>query len=484
MLFFRKIIFYIFTAVYIILCPALILYAFGYLYTPGTVGGVVKTGLISLSTAPDEANVYMSGRKYSKKTPAILRELLPGDYDIKIKLKGYRDWERTVSVKEEKAAVFESILLLPESWEKNISVHGKFSEMIVLPGTNLLILSESDKLGDHMVYDRVKEKSWPLLEAASSLKEHKYLSSFTSDGDPSILVHAAAERGETYFWFHIKEGENTVKDVTRFFSVRPSDVKWTPGHPDYIFSLQDRYLNRIDIKAGSEYPRYIENVKGYGIYKEEIYVLGTDDTFTKMGFDKPGEEIIVKKIDNVSSIFSGEEHYNIKIPEKDLILFIGAGGELLVNKLPYRFADEGVLGIEMYSDNKKVLIWKKDRIGILDLDEERIGSVEFEQEPSVNWVYTKGRNIEQCFLIYDDSHVLFLDGKTLFIMPVDGDDDGGVSKVFTLKEKSYVYYSEDTGKVYFVQASGGGLSEAEIVPKESLIPMTILEDQRSEVIRS
>ncbi|MBU1084396.1 MAG: PEGA domain-containing protein [Candidatus Omnitrophota bacterium] len=476
MLSLRKIIFYIFAAIYVFLCPVLILYAFGYLYKPGPFGGIVKTGLISLSTAPNSASVYINGRKYTDKTPTVIRELLPGDYAVKIKLNGYRDWEHAVKVEEEKAVVFKNILLLPEVWKQEISVPGKFTKMIVLPGTDLMILSESDELGAHIVYDRIRGKRLSLLNKKSILKNLKYRSSFTSEGDNSILVRADNVKGEKYLWFQILPGKNMVKDVTALFPVAPSDVKWISGHSDYAFSLQDKYLNRVDVAAGAVYPRYIEKVKGYGLFGGDIYIVGMDNTFTKMDFDRSDEEVVVKTNDTAALIFNGESYYDVTIPEKDLILFLGDRGELLVNKLPYRFVGNGVLGMKLYQDEKKILIWEKNKIGILDLNEERNGSVEFEKGPSVNWVYTQGRDIRQCFLIYDDSHVLFMDGKTLFILPVDGDDDGGASKVFTMQEKGCVDYSEDTGRVYFVLNSGSGLTEAEIVPKYSILRIT--EDRR------
>ena len=105
MLFLRKILFYLLTALYFVLCPLTILYALGYLFSPGTGQGIVKTGLISLSSAPPNASVYLENRRYTQKTPTVLRDLLPGNYSVKLVLKDHEPWVQTVPVEAKKATV-------------------------------------------------------------------------------------------------------------------------------------------------------------------------------------------------------------------------------------------------------------------------------------------------------------------------------------------------------------------------------------------
>ena len=69
-----------------------ILYALGYILKPGMEQGLVKTGLIYISTVPSGASVYISNKRYTRRTPAILRDLTPGNYPIRISLKNHRSW--------------------------------------------------------------------------------------------------------------------------------------------------------------------------------------------------------------------------------------------------------------------------------------------------------------------------------------------------------------------------------------------------------
>ena len=93
----RKILFYLFIAIYLILCPLIIFYALGYIFTPKVEEGFAKTGLIHLETLPTDASVSIANRRYAEKTPVTIRNLLAGRYDVKIFLKGYRPWVRKVT---------------------------------------------------------------------------------------------------------------------------------------------------------------------------------------------------------------------------------------------------------------------------------------------------------------------------------------------------------------------------------------------------
>ena len=90
MLFLRKLIFYLFVVIYLISCPLLILYSLGYHYKPESKKSMVETGLIYLSTNPPGALVYIDNQRLTRKTPAILRDFLPGQYQVKLVLKDFR----------------------------------------------------------------------------------------------------------------------------------------------------------------------------------------------------------------------------------------------------------------------------------------------------------------------------------------------------------------------------------------------------------
>src|SRR5277367_2322874 len=109
----RKIIFYIFFLIYLILCPLIVARMLGFVINPLT-HRMVKTGLVYVSTNPPDATVYIDGRLAHQKTPTVLRDLTPGEHFIRIELNGYNDWERNIPILGKKATVLANTLLIPQ----------------------------------------------------------------------------------------------------------------------------------------------------------------------------------------------------------------------------------------------------------------------------------------------------------------------------------------------------------------------------------
>ena len=108
----RKNLFYVFTAVYVIVCPILILYAVGFWFNPST-SNIVETGVISINTFPSGADIFLNNKKVNAKTPTVIRSLPPGEYFLLMRLKGYKEYKNRVRVYKGKAVVLENIKLIP-----------------------------------------------------------------------------------------------------------------------------------------------------------------------------------------------------------------------------------------------------------------------------------------------------------------------------------------------------------------------------------
>ena len=118
----RKKLFYVFTGIYVIGCPILILYAIGFWFKPST-GDFLETGVISLSTNPSGASIYLNNKKVNSKTPTVIRSLPPGEYFVSMRLKEYKDYKNRVRVDKGKAAALENIKLVPNN-KKGVFKYG------------------------------------------------------------------------------------------------------------------------------------------------------------------------------------------------------------------------------------------------------------------------------------------------------------------------------------------------------------------------
>jgi len=108
----RRLIFYCFVALFIIITPPTILYAIGYTYDFQT-NKIVQTGGIYLKATPNTAQISVNG-KNSGTTARLISRLAPGDYKIGITKDGYFSWQKTLSVSPKLVTEARNIYLFPQ----------------------------------------------------------------------------------------------------------------------------------------------------------------------------------------------------------------------------------------------------------------------------------------------------------------------------------------------------------------------------------
>lgn len=470
----RKIFFYLFVAIYLFSCPLLILYSLGYTLKPGAEQEIIKSGLIYLSTAPPGAAVYLGNRRYTKKTPAILPDLLPGDYQVGLALKNHRPWMHILPVEAGKATVLERVLLLPEKWKQKVLSSEAFEDLAPVPGSRFFLLAKGLKAKDLFIYNWKEETTKPLFPEDSPLLDARILDRFQVEESSAFLLRVGNAGEDRFLWVISRKDEIHIKDISDFFSGKPDRVEWDPQVKKYLFAFQNDYLNRINLALQTTEPKFLDRIRGFGLFEKKLYVLKSDNTFERMGLDGKWEKPLLHDPVLGSSLFGEKGNYQIKVFSDDIILFLGEEGELLGNRLPYRFVDEGVLGLAFYPKLKRVLIWTEDALGVLDFSKQRVelGEKEiFESGPKLTWVFKKGEQIEQAFWVYEGSHILFRDKDKIFLLELETYGKPHLNFLTAVKHKSAIFYSEDLGKLYYLDSTTGNLTSMEILPRWEILPL-------------
>jgi len=483
-LFLRKILFYLFILVYIVLCPLTVLYALGYLFRPGVEQGIVKTGLVYLSTAPPGASVYIGKRRYNRKTPAILRDLLPGNYPIKLFLKDRELWEQIVPVEAEKATALEKILLLPKELKREELLSESFEDLIPIEGDHFFLLTKGPKVGDIFVCNWKDKKSWPFVSDDFPYRGAKVLSFFTRKDSPFLFLQVKFQESEKYLWADLRGKGSEVEDLTALFPERPLRIEWDFRERKHVFAFYDGYLNQMNAVSKSVHPRFLENIRGFGLFNKWIYFL-KDNAFQRVDYEGKNKESLFDDSLLIQSLFGGKGFFDIKILSKDLILFWGEKGELLASRLPYRFIEDGVMGFEFYPPNEQVLLWQKNKLGILDFSREPKKDEVFEKGPKLVWIYKQAEKIEQAFWVFGGSHILFRDDDKVYLIELETYGKPILRRLLQVKKKSSVFYSEESGKLYYLESATGHLSSVEILPRREILllpfPERKEEKKRSEI---
>lgn len=140
----RRAVFWVFLIAYLIATPIAILYALGYMWVPGAERGLVKTGLIALSSTPDEATIFLGGSRYTRRTPTVIRDLLPGEYALRLSHAGFEDFPLRATILPERATVLDRIILLPIRRDLRPIAHGTWDDLIAAPQSRTFLLRRGD----------------------------------------------------------------------------------------------------------------------------------------------------------------------------------------------------------------------------------------------------------------------------------------------------------------------------------------------------
>lgn len=442
---FRRIVFWVFVGIYLTICPLTVLYALGYLFQPGSQGGLLKTGLISLATEPPGAFVYLGNQRYTRRTPTVLRDLVPGDYPVKLVLKDYQPWTRTVPVEAEKATVLERVLLLSRTLTPRILLTGPFEQLFPVHRTPLLLLTTGPRASETIVYDVEGTVSWPLVPADSPLWTAKVLSMATVPESRYLLLQCHTPEGEQVEWVELTPGDTRIEPLTSLFSRPRALAAWDPSETRWLFAMVGHALDRLDRKDKAIYPRIAEHVLGFGLFEKTLYVLEDDGTIARMTLEGRRLETPEDNFWLPREVFEMKPPVQLTILSPGVVLALGARGELLANQFPYRLANKGVLGIEPDVARRRALVWQRDALGIVSVEDGAL---------ALRWIFTRGSRIEQAFWVYEDSHALFRDGDRVFLLELETDGTPSPRELVRVARRSPLMYAEDTGTLYYLHDEG------------------------------
>ncbi len=466
---FRKIIFYIFLSIYIVLCPLMIFYALGYIWTPKVEEKFVKTGLINIETLPAGASVQINGNPHTGKTPAIIRDLIEGSYNVRLSLPGYRPVEKRAEIVPGKAINFEKTLLLPLKIPIQKLSDDKFRSIVSIPETRYFLIQKNKYLSGLKIFDtkskafrdiNFEEKSWQewTVERVNVSRGSLFFIIEITDGNNKRALGCYIERDKNQI---VELNERMLREETRNFW-------WEGDNPEFVFAGYEHRVLRFAITKKTNLVLDLGDINALGIYKGKIYGV-QGDMFVKMNADsKRLNWMEVERGSFFQNIFSSEDILNLDFIASDLLCFMDKKGAFYTNKLPYQIASDDVTGYAPNSSGEKTLLWQKHRFGILDFNKRERKADFFERGTENTWIYSKGKKIRQAFWVLGGNYALFLDSDDIFLIRTEGYSN--IEKITRVMADSSIFWDEKSGEVYFLDAIDNKISSMKILPDETFLP--------------
>ena len=465
----RHLVFGLFVTVFLIACPLMVFYALGYALRPGTEQGLVKTGLVSVATNPPGASVYIENRRYTRQTPAILRGLLPGRYTIKLLLRHHRPWVQTVPIEEEKATVLDKVLLLPNRWQPEVVLPQACERLLPILGTPFFVVMTGTQLKETMWYDAKEGAAHPFAVLEPALADARVSAILTEPGSPSLLLHLDARDGAHWLWAQWKRGTLMLDEVTSLMFSKPKRVTWDARHRQQLVTLQGHTLNRIDLASKAVYPGLVDHVRSAAVFGRSVYVVKDNGQLLRVGLEGRAEEPLVEDPLFAQLVSKLRGAVKVRVETEDVVWLLGEEGTLLINQPPYELVRDGVRGLAWDSVHRRAVIWQKSQLGLVEFAPEAAEEDETHLTPQIQWVYQTGRDIEQAIWVYDGSHLLVRDRDQLFLVELETYGKPHLDYLWDVKPNSDVAYSEELGRVYYLDRASHHLSMVQLIPLRDML---------------
>ncbi len=475
----RKSLFVLFTFLYLIICPSLILYSLGIVIKPGK-KNMIKTGVVYIATIPSGASITVNDKPHKDETPTLIDNLMPGSYHIRIKAPGYQLWETTLSVSAEKATPLENILLIKESMKPDELSVQPVNKLLAVDENPFVIVTAAENTQDYLFHiwdesirqnilpERKDENSLlkPLFPRQLSIPKGRILNHFAVTASPYLIFEIETDFGRKYLWTDLIFGPSKTEDITNLFPVNPQSIQWSQNDPRHLYSLQDHTINRLDMATKAIYPGIIENVENFSTYNQIIYFISSDktllrantndleDTVQPASNSQTFNDLIIKQFP-FTTMWAASEH---------IVFLIGKNGTLLSNLKPYLISEKNIKGFKWHKKFRKLAFWNSKQIGIMDFSKKNTDEI-----PTVAWINVAFKEISQVYWANEDSHLLIADDGQIYLADIQCCETQDIRKIVEIQPRSNVYFSNKTGKVFYISKETSRLSSLDIIPQHTLI---------------
>lgn len=190
--FHRRILPWVFVAVFLALAPALIFYTSGYRFNPKKVG-IERNGTLIADSRPAGARISLNGTATRRVTPSTIQDLPPGPYALRFERDGYLAWEKTFDVRAEQVTFADNVRLW-RAGEPRLVSEGRVLALEAAAGWNVAAALIATTTGAEVRFIRGGALSERFAPDGLSTSTAPTLS--WNDGGNSVLVdYETAEDG-------------------------------------------------------------------------------------------------------------------------------------------------------------------------------------------------------------------------------------------------------------------------------------------------
>jgi hypothetical protein len=470
----RRFLFYFFLLVYIVLCPLIILHVLGYNLQLSGKRLIQATGDLYIASFPPGARLFVDSKEYSKLTPTSVLDLPPGPHELALSLQDYIPWIHTVTIEEGKTSVLRDILLLPQQWQLEELHPAAFQDILNMSEYPNLLLQQGPRLIDLFLYELERQEILPLVDVKSPFAEARIASLIPLANGSVLLVEAQRESSGLRLLVTIKSGSVTIKDLSTLIPAGIDGLQWAAENATDLFYYREGFVARINVPSGRSYPRFPYRLRGFGIHNDTLYFLTLEGSLISLDFDAKN----VRSLDeykSINSLLPASGFIRITPNDNGVLIFRGQNGELITAGKGGTVALERIKGYRDDPDPSQLVLWQDQRLAVLRLDPAAVSGQITAAAPQLQWIPVSGINVQQAFFVLEASHILYRDGESVVLLGPEREGQWRKFPVANVHRDTSIYYSDHTGRLYYIDGRTGRLSSLQIFEKTQFVDQLLLD---------
>ncbi|OGE65055.1 hypothetical protein A3I48_02705 [Candidatus Daviesbacteria bacterium RIFCSPLOWO2_02_FULL_36_7] len=326
-----------------------ILLAKGYTFSPKE-KRIVGTGIITVSSEPDAASVYIDGH-LTTATNATVPSLPPKDYSVKVVKEGFIPWEKQVSVKEGLVTAIKITLFPAIPTIYPLTFTGVDNATLSPDGSKLAyIVPGSTKKGGIWVWTQMRNQ--PISFVRSS-EPHQVAQNTITDFSKATLKWSAdskqvlATTGGNNYLLDFDRLNSDPRDITPLLQATLKSWDEDTQNKNALRVLAIKDINLRQIASGSANARWSPDETKFMVVNQPSAISRQSSDKTK-GLKAESEAIL--KADDSVKVYDLEDQKQYSLPKARSYIWLPDSMHIIL-------IEEGTISIVDFDGTNKAVIY-------------------------------------------------------------------------------------------------------------------------------
>lgn len=334
------------TLAVIILVAFLVMTMLGYRFNQDD-GSLVQGGLIQFVSYPSGADVFVNGSDIGSNTTAKAT-LSPGEHDVAMKRKGYRDWMKQIDVRAGTVTWLNYARLIPEDIAvKPIHEFERLDAALASPDNRWFALLPDSAMPNLVFADihrdtpQLKDLALPegSYAAPEEVVEHNFRLIKWSSNSRYVLVEHTFDEGRE--WLVVdRENADRTRSINAILGIDADFVEFAGNNDRVFYVLEAGNVRRVNLDETTISAPLVRDVKSFKVSpardKMLIYETLSSEGHRSLGYFIDGnsdEPVVVRTLDVADEVaidMEVDEYYDVTYTA----IAVGNRVEILRGELP------------------------------------------------------------------------------------------------------------------------------------------------------